>query len=408
MIFPFYIARRYLFSKKSHHAINIISYISVGGVALATMALVCVLSVFNGFRDLVASLFTAFDPQIEIVPAMGKTAAADDPALAKVKQWPGVAATSACMEENALAVYNHRQIMVTVKGVDDNFRQTTHIDSILYGDGSYQLQAANLNYGIPGIQLAAQMGDGVRFGHALVLCAPRKGAHINVANPAESFNIDSVNSAGVVFQVNQKKYDANYLLTSLDFAQRIFERQGEISSLEVKLKDGVDEGSAKKEIQKMVGTRYKVLDRYEQQEDVFRIMNIEKVMAYLFLTFILLVACFNIIGSLSMLIIDKKDDVNTLRNLGADDRQITQIFLFEGRMISIFGAVIGTVVGIGLCWAQRTFGLIRLGNSSGNFIIDAYPVSVHPWDIVTIFFTVIIVGFLAVWYPVRYLSKRLL
>lgn len=408
MIFPFYIARRYLFSKKSHNAINIISGISVGGVALAAMAMVCVMSVFNGFRDLVASLFTSFDPQIKVVPAAGKTATADDPTLLHIKQWPGVEAASACVEDNALALYGERQIMVTVKGVDDEFEHTSDIKSILYGDGQYRLQTANLPYGIPGIQLAAQMGDGVTYSHPLVICAPRNGEQINMMNPIESFNIDSVYSPGVVFSVNQKKYDNNYLITSIDFARRLFERQGLITSLELKLKSGVSTSQAVKELQQIAGPQYKVLDRYAQQEDVFKIMNIEKVMAYLFLTFILLIACFNIVGSLSMLIIDKKKDVETLRNLGADDRQIRQIFLFEGRMISLFGATIGVVLGLLLCWGQRTFGWLKLGDSSGNFIIDAYPVSVHGWDILLVFATVIVVGFLSVWYPVRYLSRRLL
>lgn len=408
MIFPFYIARRYLFSKKSHNAINIISGISVGGVALAAMAMVCVMSVFNGFRDLVASLFTSFDPQIKVVPAMGKTAAADDPVLQRIKQWPGIEAASACVEDHALALYGDRQIMITVKGVDDQFQHTSDITHILYGEGEYRLQTANLPFGIPGIQLAAQMGDGVTYSHPLVICAPRNGEQINMMNPIESFNIDSVYSPGVVFSVNQKKYDNNYLLTSIDFARRLFERQGQITSLELKLKDGIDIKQAQKELRKIAGNGYLILDRYEQQQDIFKIMNIEKVMAYLFLTFIVLIACFNIVGSLSMLIIDKKKDVETLRNLGANDHQIRQIFLFEGRLISLLGATIGIVLGLIVCWGQHTFGWLKLGNSSGNFIIDSYPVSVHGWDILLIFITVILVGFLSVWYPVRYLSRRLL
>lgn len=408
MNFPFYIARRYLLSKKSHNAINLISGISVGGVALATIAMVCVLSVFNGFRDLVASLFTAFDPQIKVVPAMGKTAAADDPALQRIRQWPGVEAASECVEDHALALYADRQIMITLKGVDDTFDRTSDIRHILYGDGEYRLHAANLSYGIPGIQLAAQMGDGVTYTRPLIICAPRQGEQLNMMNPTESFRIDSVYSPGVVFSVNQKKYDANYLITSIEFARKLFERQGLITSLELRLHEGVNVSHAVSELQQIAGKRFRVLNRYAQQEDVFKIMNIEKVMAYLFLTFILLIACFNIVGSLSMLIIDKKDDVQTLRNLGADNRQIRQIFLFEGRLISLTGAVIGVVLGLLLCWSQQTFGWLRLGDSSGNFIIDAYPVSVHAVDVLLIFATVILVGFLTVWYPVRYLSRRLL
>ena len=211
-----------------------------------------------------------------------------------------------------------------------------------------------------------------------------------------------------MFEVQQAKYDRDYLLTSIGFARRIFDQQGMISSLELRLKQGSDFEATKEKIKQIAGEKYQVMDRYEQQDETFRIMKIEKLIAYIFLTFILMVACFNIIGSLSMLIIDKKDDVVTLRNLGATDRQITQIFLFEGRIISAIGAVIGIIIGLLLCWLQQTFGLISLGSSEGAFVINAYPVSVHPWDIIIIFMTVLAVGFLSVWYPVHYFSKRLL
>ena len=229
-----------------------------------------------------------------------------------------------------------------------------------------------------------------------------------MVNPMESFNRDELHSPGVVFSVNQKKYDGEYILTSIDFTRRIFEQQGCISSLELKLKDGADIASVQKELGKLAGTKLKVLNRYEQQEDVFRIMRVEKLVAYIFLTFILVIACFNIIGSLSMLIIDKRDDMATLRNLGADDRTIVRIFSFEGRLISFIGVVAGTVLGLLLCLAQQHFGLLKMGDEAGSFIVDAYPVSVHAWDIAVIFVTVLVAGHLSTWYPVRYLSKRLL
>ena len=207
--------------------------------------------------------------------------------------------------------------------------------------------------------------------------------------------------------MKQLKYDKGYIITSLEFARRIFNRQGEITSLELRMRPGVDIDKAKDEIQTLLGDKYKVLDRYEQQADTFNIMRIEKLFAYIFLTFILMVACFNIIGSLSMLIIDKKNDVITLRNLGATDSQIRRIFLFEGRMISAAGAVIGIALGLLLCWLQQTYGLVQLGDQAGNFVVNAYPISVHPEDIITIFLTVILVGWLSVWYPVRYMSRKL-
>ncbi len=408
MNFPLFVARRYLFSKKSTHAINVISAISVVGVAVATMALVIVLSVFNGFHDLVASLFTNFDPQLEIVPAKGKTAPSDDPLLTQMRQLPEVDVATECVEDHAMAVFRDKQAMVTVKGVDDNFDQLSHITDILYGDGAYELHAANLQYGILGIRLANELGTGARWDGYLSIYAPRKEGQLDQANPTTGFVVDSLISPGVVFAVKQAKYDKSYILTSISFARNLFDQQGRLSSLEIRLKQGSDLDAVKAKMQEIGGTKYRVLDRFEQQEDTFKIMQIEKFMAYIFLTFILVVACFNIIGSLSMLIIDKRNDVSTLRNLGASDKQITHIFLFEGRIIAVIGAVAGILLGLLLCWLQQRFGLVALGDSAGSFIVDAYPVSVHYTDVLFIFLTVILVSWLAVWYPVRYLSRRLL
>ena len=408
MNFPFYIARRYLFSKKSTHVINLISGISAVGVAVATMALVVTLSVFNGFHDLVASFLTAFDPQIEVVPAQGKTAPADDPVLQRIRTLPEVDVATECVEDQALAVYDGKQAMVTVKGVDDNFNQLTHINDIVYGDGEFSLHAANLEYGTVGIRLADKLGMSASWDGFMNIYAPRREGQLDMMNPTEGFVEDSLISPGVVFMVKNGKYDGNYILTSIGFARRLFDRQGMLSQLEIRLKPGSDLDAVKAEMKEIVGKKYRVMDRMEQQADTFKIMKIEKFIAYIFLTFILAVACFNIIGSLSMLIIDKKNDVVTLRNMGATDKQITRIFLFEGRMISVIGAVAGILIGLLLCWLQQEYGLVALGRSSGSFVVDAYPVSVHPEDIAIVFLTVIAVGFASVWYPVRYFAKRLL
>ncbi len=408
MNFPFFIARRYLFSKKSTHAINVISAISAIGVAVATMALVIVLSVFNGFHDLVATLFTSFDPQLEIVPVKGKTAPCDDPVLTKIRQLPQVDVATESVEDQALAVYQDKQAMVMVKGVDDNFSELSHINDILYGDGDFTLHVANLEYGTLGIRLAQTLGVGAQWDGYLKIYAPMKEGQLDMANPGNGFVVDSLNCPGVLFSVRQAHYDKNYILTSITFARNLFGQQGMLSSLELRLKQGSDLDAVKKEMQQIAGDKYRVLDRFEQQEDTFKIMSIEKLMAYIFLTFILVVACFNIIGSLSMLIIDKKDDVVTLRNLGASDKQIARVFLFEGRMISAIGAVIGIGIGLLLCLLQQEYGFVKLGDSAGSFIVDAYPVSVHYADVSIIFVTVLAVGWLSVWYPVRYLSKRLL
>lgn len=408
MNFPFYIARRYLFSKKSTHAINVISGISVVGVAVATMALVVTLSVFNGFHDLVASFFTQMDPQLKITPVKGKTAPADDPILTKIRHLSEVEVATECLEEQALAVYGDRQQMVIVKGVEDNFNQLTHIQEILEGDGDFELHAADLSYGIPGLGVAYQLGLGYTYEHPLRIYAPRREGQLNMANPTEGFVVDDLYSPGVVFCMKQGKYDKNYILISIAFTRHLFDLDGRLSSLEIRLKPGSDFERVKSQMEEIAAGKFYVQDRYEQQDDTFRIMKVEKLIAYVFLTFILMIACFNIIGSLSMLIIDKKEDVVTLRNLGATDHQITRIFLFEGRMISAIGAILGVLIGLLLCWLQQQYGIVRLGSSEGSFVVDAYPVSVHPWDIVLIIITVIAVGFLSVWYPVRYFSRRLL
>ena len=407
MNFPFYIARRYLFSKKSTHAINIISAISVVGVAVATMALVVTLSVFNGFHDMVASLFTQMDPQIKVTPAKGKTAPADDPLLTQIRQLPEVDVATECLEDQALAVYGDRQLMVKLKGVGDNFDSLTHIREILLGDGSYELHAADMSYGIPGLGVAYLLGLGYTYDQPLHIFAPRREGQISLTNAEEGFVSDQLYSPGVVFSMKQGKYDKNYILTSIYFTRQLFAQDGMLSSLELRLKSGSNFDRVKEHIQQIAGDKYLVRDRYEQQDDTFRIMKVEKLIAYIFLTFILIIACFNIIGSLSMLIIEKREDVGTLRNLGASRRQITRIFLFEGRMISAIGATIGIALGLLLCWLQQQYGIVRLGTSEGSFIVDAYPVSVHPMDIILVFVTVLAVGFVSVWYPVRYFSRYL-
>ena len=404
-----YIAKRYIFAKKSHNAINVISGVSVCGVALATLALICTLSVFNGFQDLVATLFTAFDPQLKIVATTGKVFDAQDPRIQNIRQMPEVAVFSESLEDNAMVQYKGRQIMVTLKGIQDNFNELTAIDSILFGRGNMVLADEVVDYVIPGAELVSVLGTGVRFVDPLEVYAPKRGAKINVANPTTSFESGLLYSSGLVFAVNQQKYDASYMLVSLEFARELFQYDTEVSSIELKLKDEADTDQVKRTLQQQLGEGFQVLDRYEQQSDTFRIMEVEKLISYIFLTFILLIACFNVIGSLSMLIIDKRADVVTLRNLGADNQLISRIFLFEGCLISLFGALIGIVLGLTLCLVQQEFGLISLGGTGeGSYIIDAYPVSVHLQDVILVFITVWVVGFLSVWYPVRYLSRRLL
>ena len=387
-----------------------ISGVSGGGVALATLALVCTLSVFNGFQDLVTTMFTAFDPEIKITSATGKVFDAQNERIQSLKELPEIEVFSESLEDNAMVQYKGRQTMVVIKGVEDNFNQLTAIDSILYGRGDWILHDEVVDYAIPGIELVSVLGTGIRFLDPLEVYAPKRGVKINVANPSTSFESSYLHSSGLVFAVNQQKYDASYILTSLSFARDLFQYDTEVSSIELKLSTNADVRKIKSEAKRILGSDFLVQDRFEQQADTYRIMKVEKLISYVFLSFILLIACFNVIGSLSMLIIDKRNDVVTLRNLGADDQLISRVFLFEGYMITFFGALIGVALGLLLCFVQQEFGLISLGNgsSAGAFVVDAYPVSVYATDVILVLITVLVTGFLSVFFPVRYLTRRLL
>lgn len=400
-----YIAKRYLFSKKKHNAINIIAGVSVCGVTLATIALVCTLSIFNGFQEIVTEFFTAFDPELKISAKQGKFFSVEEEKIKSLKAFPEIEVWTETLEEQALVQYKNRQTMVTIKGVTDNFQELTSIDSLLYGTGSFTLHDEVANYGIMGGELVGTLGTGISPIDPLHIYAPKKGARINLANPTTAFNQDYLYSPGVVFVTNQSKYDATYILTSLSFAQKLFAQDNKVSGIELKLKDKKHINKVKKQIEQVLGEDFIVQNRYEQQADIFRIMEIEKFVSYLFLTFILAIACFNVIGSLSMLILDKQEDVNTLRQLGANNQLITRIFLFEGQLISFSGSIMGIILGVTLCLLQQHFGLLSLGGS-GQFIVDAYPVSLHFGDVCLIFITVVVVGFVAVYYPIRYLCKR--
>ena len=275
MNLPFYIARRYLFSKKKHNAINIISAISVCGVALATMAMVCTLSVFNGFQDTVADLFTVFDPELKVTIAEGKVFDAQDPRIQAIRQMPEVDVLTETLEENAMVQYKDRQTMAVIKGVQNNFEQLTAIDSILYGAGEFLLNDSIVDYGVMGIELVSTLGTGIRFVDPLQIYIPKRSGKVNMANPAASFNMDYLYSPGVVFVVNQQKYDGQYILTSLDFARRLLDYTTEVSAIELKLKPGSDLSFVKAKIKKELGDDFVIRNRYEQQEDVFRITKIK-------------------------------------------------------------------------------------------------------------------------------------
>ncbi len=404
MNLPFYIARRYLFSKKSHNAINIISMVCVCGVVVATIAVVCALSVYNGFNDLVAGMFSSFDPELKISPRTGKVFDPTTAEFQKVKQLPDIAWFGEVLQDNALVRYHDRQDIAVIKGVDENFSHLTLIDSILI-DGSFILKDEVADYATLGVGLSAKLGAKPGFTSPLEIYVPKRDEKVNLSNPASSFNQEYAYIGGV-FLINQQVYDEGYMILPISLVRQLLKYDKEVSSIELKLADGVDISSAKKQIKALLGDRFIVQDRYEQQEASFKMMQVEKWMTFLILSFILAIALFNVVGSLSMLMIEKKDDVRTLQNMGADDKLVRRIFLFEGWMISGFGAVIGIVIGLVLCLLQQHFGFIKLGQTTGAFIIDAYPVRVVFTDLLVAFITVAAIGLMAAWYPVHYLGKK--
>lgn len=401
-----YIAKRYLFSKQRHQVINIISAVAVAGVALATAAMICTLSVFNGFQNVVADQFTAMDPDIKVLPAVGKSFSTSIPAIDSVRLLPQLDVVSFSVEDKAMVQYNGRQVMVTLKGVDDNFLELTDIEKSLYGSGNPVLKDSLNCYAILGGELMHSLNCGIYFTSPLEIYAPNRGDKVNLTVPSRNFKKGVLLSSGLVFAVNQPVYDANYILTSVDFARRMFRRAAdEATAMELKIRQGENQETVKELVEGILGSEFVVLDRYEQQRDIYKVMQVEKLISYVFLTFILLVACFNIIGSLSMLIIEKRDNMNTLRSFGADNKIISNIFVFEGVIVSFVGAIAGIVLGLAFCLAQQEFGLISTGGS-GEFILDSYPVKVVWSDILAVFVTVLVTGIVAVWLPVRVLTKK--
>lgn len=400
--FSFRIAFRYLFSKKSHNAINIISGISAAGVAVGTMALVVVLSVFNGFESLFSGLFSAFDPDLRITLNEGKIFSVDTPEFKKLKSMGSVAVFTEVVEENALLKFKDKQMPAIIKGVSEDFKQMTRIDSILF-DGEFLLFDGAFERAVPGAGIASMLGLGAHFIDPLYIYAPKRTSTINLLRPESSFNQSATFVSGIFF-VQQNDYDNQYVLVSLGLARQLFEYgDREVSSVEIKIAEKADPDKVQKEISGILGPGFSVKNRYEQQESYFSIMKIEKWITFLILSFILLIASFNIIGSLSMLIIDKKEDIATLRSLGADNGLIRGIFLIEGWLISLMGTVIGIVTGALVSLVQEKIGIFKLGP---GYVIENYPSITQFSDILLVFITVLFMGFLTAWYPVKYIKIK--
>lgn len=401
MNFPLFIAKRYLFAKKSRNTINLISAISVVGVSVGTMALIVVLSVFNGFDSLVHSLFNAFDPDLKITVKEGKRFSASTPSINILRTTPGVQYVSEVVEENALLKYGNKQYIATIKGVDDAFMKMSGIDSMIV-DGKFTLRNGKNEYAVVGQGVAIKLGIGLNFITPIVIYVPRRDQQVSL-NPEKAFNRKYIFPSGI-FAI-QQDFDSKYLLIPIDFARNLMGITNEVSALELKINPALNMEEIQKNVQKIMGSSFNVKNRYEQEELLYRIMKTEKWAIYFILTFILIVASFNVIGSLTMLIIEKKKDIGVLRSMGTDLAGIRKIFLFEGWGISVLGALIGLVFGFLICWLQQTYGLVKL-QGSGSFVIDAYPVQMVLFDFFLVLLTVSGVGFLAAWYPVRYITRK--
>ena len=403
MKLPLYIAKRYLFAKKSRNAINVISAVSVAGVAVGTMALIIILSVFNGLEKLVTSIFNTFDPDIRITAAEGKTFVADTAKLNLLSKVNGVSCYSLTIEENAALKYNEKQNIATIKGVDDNYALVTGIDSSMW-DGKFLLRAeGGRPYAVIGAGIAQNLGLRINFVEPLWIYVPDKNSS-SILNQDEALNNDFIFPSGV-FQIEQE-YDSKYIYVPLDFARDLIEAGNAISSIEVKYSGKADEKKVQKDIINIYGAGFVVQNKYEQQEIFYKVMRSERLAIFFILTLILIIASFNIIGSLTMLIIEKERDIEILKSLGANNNLIRKIFIFEGWLISIIGAILGLIFGFLVCWLQQEYGIVKLQGET--LIVDSYPVVMKSFDFVVVTGTVLLIGFWAAWYPVRYLTKKYL
>lgn len=372
---------------------------SAAAVGVVTAAMVCVMSVMNGFGVMVEQLFSQFDPDIRIEATTGKSFRLDPATPASLSSLPSVDMLSESVEETALVYYDDKQMPVQLRGVDTAFAQLTHIDSIIT-DGKYMVYDGAFERAVLGQGLAWQLGIGAHFVQGMQVYAPKRTGRVNMLRPDESFNRETCFIAGT-FAVQQTKYDDALMLVSIHLARRLLDYgDDEVSALLVKVKDGVSIRQTKKELRSVLGNDYQILDRYEQQEDFFRILRIEKLLTALLLAFILLIATFNIIGALSMLIIDKQKDIQILSDLGADRKMIRNIFLYEGWLISALGAAVGLVAGLAICLVQEHFGILKMGSGT-EYVVSAYPVAVQGTDILIIAAIVLALGAVAAYIPAR-------
>jgi lipoprotein-releasing system permease protein len=399
-----YIARRYLFAKKSRNAINIISGISVAGVTTGTMALVIILSVFNGLEEMVKTIFGTFDPDIEITVTEGKVFTPSERQLEGLKTIPGVEIWSMVLEENALLTYDESQYIATVKGVEDDYSHITGLDSVMW-DGDFILRSeSGRSYAVVGQGVANYLGIGLNFLSPINIYVPRRTGSASAISTANAFKREYIFPSGI-FSIEQE-FDSKYIFVPIDMMRNLLDYTTEVSAIEVKVTSDEYLETVQESVTALFGSRFTVKNKFQQHELFYKVMRSERLAIFMILAFILLIASFNIIGSLTMLIIEKKRDIGILRSLGAGNKLIKRIFLLEGWMISLLGAATGLILGVFICWLQQEFGLVKL--QGDTLIIDSYPVVVKVNDLLLVMATVMLIGYWAAWYPVRYLSRKYL
>ena len=401
MLLPLKIAVRYLFSKKSHSAINAISIVSVCGVAIATMAMICTLSVYNGFEELITTLYSELDPQIEIRSKSGKTLQTDAPEIEKLIYIDGVEAVTPVIEDNALALFAGKQQPVTIKGVPQNYSSVNGIDKALIDGVTHFSDSLTA---VIGVGVSNSLMVAPYFQSPIYLYAPKRKGKVNMVNPSTSFNTSSVYCTGV-FSISQPEYDDKLVYVPISIAKSLFDYTTEATLLEIKINDNAVVENVKQEIENLLGEGYQVKNRIEQKSEAFSMMAIEKWVTFFMLIFVLVISAFNIVSSVSMLIIDKSNNIKTLHNIGANNTLITKIFFYQGVLISFIGAMVGVLFGLTLSLVQQHYGLLRMG---ANFIVEYYPVRVVWSDIFIVITVVVLVGILIAWYPVKYINSRVI
>ena len=403
MNFSFYIARRYLFSRKKTNLINLISAISVTGLIVGTMGLIIGLSGFNGFDVLIKSLFSSFDPELRITVKEGKSFSTTGAKFDELRKMPGVAYYSENIENIAMLRFNDRMVVATIKGVSEDYLEFSGIDSMIV-EGEFKIKDASNNYAVFGEIIAGNLRVGVQQMEPVSVYVPKKGRESSLL-PTGNFNQKLIYPSGI-FSI-QQELDSKYVIVPIGFAREIFEQPEKVNAIELKLKEGISEKETKAAITALLGNSFEIKNRYQQHDYLYKTMLSEKYAIYLILILILVIASFNIVGSLTMLLLDKKEDIAILQSMGADRRTIRNIFLFEGWLISFIGAILGTLAGLAVCQAQISYGLVKLSGNASSFIIDAYPMKIIATDVILVVISVSLIGFLAAWYPVRFISEKL-